>query len=124
MATQPETWVGRFAPPNNECVSLVKAAAGAPQTARWKKGAAVRGNLMVAKGTAIATFDGTGRYANNPRGNHAAIYVRQDGTGIWVYDQWAERPKRKAKAVSERFIGFRGGQGSASDDGDAYSVIE
>jgi hypothetical protein len=126
IAVHPETWLGKFAPPNNECVSLVKAAAGAPQTALWRKGAPVRGNLTLARGTAIATFNDVGRYASNPRGNHAAIYIRQDGTSIWVYDQWAERPERnrKAKPVSERQISFKGGRGSVCDDGDAYSVIQ
>lgn len=35
-----------------------------------------------------------------------------------VWDQWKGQP------VHQRSIRFRGGQGSASNDGDAYSVIE
>ena len=70
------------------------------------------------KGTAIATFV-NGKYPNQPTGNHAAIYVSQDGGGLWVYDQWAAQGM-----VKKRYIRFKGGVGSASNDGDAFSVIE
>jgi hypothetical protein len=49
--------------------------------------------------------------------SHAAIYLSQDETGIWVYDQWFNQP------VHKRLIRFRGGQGTANNDGDAYSVV-
>lgn len=38
-------------------------------------------------GTAIATFDPSGKYGNHTDGrSHAAIYLGQDATGIQVLD--------------------------------------
>jgi hypothetical protein len=45
-----------------------------------------KGNADIRTGTAIATFDGMGRYPNHAHGNHAAIYISQDSVGIWVWD--------------------------------------
>lgn len=71
----------------------------------------------VAVGTIIATFiDGV--YPNNASGNHAAVYVSQDAHGLTVWDQWTGQP------VHKRVIHFRGGQGSMSNDGDAFWVVE
>jgi hypothetical protein len=102
------------------CVDFVKAAAGVPQTAAWQKGPEVHGNLHIAPGTAIATFEADGTYTSRT-GNHAAIYLYQDDRGIWVYDQWRGRP------VGLRLIRFEGGTGSASgsksNDGRRFAVI-
>ena len=100
------------------CVDFVKAAAGAPQTAAWRKGPQVRGNPNIPWGTAIATFEADGTYTN-ASGNHAAIYLYQDERGIWVYDQWQGRP------VHKRLIRFEGGsaRGSKSNDGKRFAVI-
>jgi hypothetical protein len=113
----PESYVGGVVG-TGQCVAYVQECARAPQTALWKKGAAVRGNAAIASGTAIATFNGEGKYANRAHGNHAAIYLSQDAAGIWVYDQWTGQP------VHKRQLRFKGGAGSASNDGDAFSVIE
>jgi hypothetical protein len=103
------------------CVDFVKAAAGAPRTAAWHKGPAVRGNPHIAQGTAIATFESDGSYTNES-GNHAAIYLYQDERGIWVYDQWQGQP------VHKRLIRFESGSGgkhdSKSNDGKRFAVIE
>ncbi len=75
---------------------------------------------MLPKGTAIATFDSHGKYANSLDGtSHAAIYVSQDGTGITVWDQWSGQP------VHQRVIRFRGGAPGVKpvNDGDAFYVI-
>ena len=61
--------------------------------------------MTLRKGTAIATFDKDGKYANKVTGNHAAIYLIQDNNGLWVYDQWVSQG-----AVKKRYIGFRGGK--------------
>jgi hypothetical protein len=79
----------------------------------------VKGDLTIQKGTAIATFDATGKYPNKSTGNHAAIYISQDVVGILVYDQWVAQG-----AVKERRIRFKNGVGSPSNDGDAFSVID
>lgn len=118
LCTDPDSYTGKKVG-NGECVTFVQQAAGAPVTATWKQGAAVRGNLSLAKGTAIATFDTNGKYANLKTGNHAAIYVSQDTLGLFVYDQWRSQGK-----VLKRHIRFNGGKGSASNDGDAFSVID
>jgi hypothetical protein len=106
---------------SGECVALVQEWAGAPSTGLWRQGDRVKGNHNIAKGTAIATFI-DGAYPSNSSGNHAAIYLGQDGHGIRVIDQWTNA--RGPHKPQERTIRFKGGQGSLSDDGDAYSVIE
>ena len=108
-----------------QCVALVQAVAGAPRTSDWRQGIPVRGELLLAKGTAIATFE-DGVYKSRPHGNHAALYLRQDQGGIWVMDQWANSTKLE---VSRHCLQFKGvaKDGSwidASSNGDAFSVIE
>jgi hypothetical protein len=120
LAARPEAFEGRVVG-EGHCVDLVKAAAGLPQTAAWRKGAEVYGNSHIARGTAIATFEADGTYTNES-GNHAAIYLYQDDRGIWVYDQWLGQP------VHKRLIRFEGGggsgKGSKSNDGKRFAVIE
>jgi hypothetical protein len=118
VCSTPEVYDGKKIG-SGECVAFVQTAALAPNTSTWKKGVAVKGNMNLIKGTAIATFDSNGKYANLKTGNHAAIYVSQDSIGIWVYDQW-----RTQGAVRKRQIRFKGGVGRPSNDGDAFSVIE
>jgi len=103
---------------NGQCVIFVQTCTNAPSTSLWKKGEKVRDKTLD-KGTAVATFDENGKYPNKPHGNHAAIYLSQNAIGILVYDQWVAQG-----AVKERRIRFKGGKGSASNDGDAFSVIE
>lgn len=97
-----------------ECVSYVKqACTGVPVTKLWVKGIKVKGATTLNEGTAIATFDSNGKYQG-----HAAIYVRQDTSGLVVWDQWVGHP------VSVRRIRFRNGEGSKVNDGDQYYVID
>lgn len=110
-----EKWVG-----SHECVALVQHNANAPTTLHWKEGAKVRGASNLSAGVAIATFS-KGRYGNRRHGNHAAFYISQDGKGIWVVEQFRNI---KDGQIAKRYIPFRNGVGSASNDGDAYSVIE
>lgn len=115
FAQHPESYVGQVVG-NGQCVAYVRAAAGAPPTAQWTQGDKVRDSGIVS-GTAIATFQ-DGHYQNHTNGDsHAAIYIEQDGNGLWVYDQWTGQP------VHKRLIRFRGGAGTANNDGDAFSVI-
>lgn len=110
---------------SHQCVALIQIYAGAPVTSAWRPGLSVVGNRTLKKGTAIATFV-NGRYPNRSHGNHAAFFVRAAGNGIWIIDQWVNKDK---KTISQRFISSRGKnkQGAfirASDNADAYSVIE
>lgn len=120
VCSNPDAWNGKPLIGSGQCVELVKAAAKAPATSFWKEGIKVKGATTIARGTAIATFV-NGVYQSKTTGNHAALYLEQDVNGIWVYDQWASKPD---KMVSKRLLRFKAGQGSASNDGDAYSVIE
>jgi hypothetical protein len=102
-----------------QCVALVQKVARAPLTGSWKRGKKVKGELLLPEGTAIATFNASGKYANKMDGSsHAAIYVSQTAVGIDVYDQWLGQPTHK------RTIRFRNGSGTAVNDGDQFYVIE
>jgi hypothetical protein len=81
----------------HQCVALIQAYTRAPRTADWRQGIAVRGDLSLAKGTAIATFE-DGVYKSRRHGNHAAFYLRQDQGGIWVMDQWVNVRKLKVSS--------------------------
>jgi hypothetical protein len=108
-----------------QCVALVRFYANAPATFAWKEGARVMGNMYIKPGTAIATFV-NGRYQNNSTGNHAAFYLRPGAGGIYVVDQWKNKPDGK---VSTRFIPALGKDKHGkfirpSNNADAYSIIE
>lgn len=119
---KPELLVGKAAAGSGQCVALVQEYAGAPRGAKdnWKQGVKVKGSTSIVVGTAIATFK-DGKYQSNATGNHAALYLSQDETGIWVVDQNIKDYKGK---IGKRKIRFKNGVGSPSNDGDAYSVIE
>jgi hypothetical protein len=104
----------------------VQQASRAPQTLQWKRGKKVKGDFTIRKGTAIATFSADGKYTNSVDGtSHAAIYLRQDATAIYVYDQWINKDKSK-QPVHQRAIRFQGGKTGRDsvNDGDNYYVVE
>lgn len=108
---------------SKQCVALIKAYGKAPQTSLWRQGAAVRGNLQIKTGTAIATFV-NGVYPNNGTGNHAAFYVSQSAAGIIVVDQ-----RSRSRTIRKRLLQFQGKDKSSnfidpSNNGDAFSIIE
>lgn len=79
--------------------------------------------MLLTKGTAIATFV-NGKYPNKPTGNHAALYVSQDASGITVVDQWTGSGK-----IRKRVLVFKGKDKNSnfvdpSGNGDAFSVVE
>jgi hypothetical protein len=116
IADAPEKYLGKVVG-DGQCVAYVKAAAGTPAASSWSEGQKVR-SASVSSGAAIATFQ-AGKYLNATDGrSHAAIYISQDTDGLWVYDQWIGQP------VHKRLIRFRGGTGTANNDGDAFSVIQ
>ena len=105
-----------------QCVSLIREYTDAPPTITWKEGLAVKGNFLLEKGTAIATFVNS-KYPNHSSGNHAAFYVSQDAAGIWVVDQWFT-----SKTIQKRRLTFKGKNKDGdfitpSNNGDAFSVI-
>jgi hypothetical protein len=98
-------------------VTLVREWTKAPPASIWRQGRRVRGNLMIRKGTAIATFQ-DGFYPNWPHGNHAAIFLYETANGIRVVDQSTLAPPH------ERTIYFNGDRRDRSNDADAYYIVE
>jgi phage-related protein len=89
-----------------QCVSLVKRLCSnmvGTTTAMWIKGDPVKG-AKLAPGTVIATFLAPG----NKYKGHAAIYIRQDNEGIWVWDQYHDKSSKSGmKRVGVSHIRFR-----------------
>jgi len=105
-----------------ECVEFTRQAAGAPQTITWTKGIKVSDARLgeIARGTAIATFDSSGRYPTDALGRHAAIYLEHNQQRILVLDQWNDQGE-----VKQRPIWFNRPKGTKrSNDADTYYVIE
>lgn len=103
---------------DGHCVAFVRHAAEAPHTSQWRGGAKVRGHPAAPRGVAIATFDADGRYGNHLDGrSHAAILIAVMSDGLSVWDQWRGHP------VAQRVIRFKGGIGSAVNDGDRFCII-
>lgn len=111
---------------SKQCVALIQHYTTAPVTGSWTSGVVVFGDATIAKGTAIATFV-DGKYESHSTGNHAAFYISQTESGIWVMDQWfsdKSKPKiskrllrRKGKLTDGKFA-------DPSNNADAYTVIE
>lgn len=111
---------------SHHCVALVQEYANAPATSFWKEGKAVKGNLLIAKGTAIATFV-DGKYKSAKHGNHAAFFISKDAGGMWIMDQWKGDPHKPK--VSKRYIINKGQRkdgtyNDPSNNADAFSIIE
>lgn len=115
IALEPESYSGQIVG-TGKCVDFVREASGAPTTSDWVEGQKARGSQLK-PGTVIATFQ-DGRYPNNSTGNHAAVFVSQNSDGLIVWDQW------RGQSVHKRLIRFKGGEGSPSNDGDAFYVVE
>jgi len=108
---------------SGSCVLLVQRHVNVGHTSTWREGERVRGNHTIRKGTAIATFV-NGRYPNLPTGNHAAFYIRQDASGIWIMDQYTGKPRVSRRHIE--FLGQHAGGGfiNPSNNADAFSVIK
>jgi len=106
-----------------QCVALIKEYTKASATSTWKEGKAVKGDLALKKGTAIATFVG-GKYPNQGSGNHAAFYLSQDAGGVWVIDQWSSSGTIQKRCLSFKGKDKTGKYNNPSNNGDAFSVIE
>ncbi|WP_147375809.1 BPSL0067 family protein [Noviherbaspirillum cavernae] len=108
---------------SHQCVALVQECAKAPHTSLWKEGERVKGSLVLAPGTAIATFV-KGRYPNQAHGNHAAIYVRQDSAAIYVLDQWKGKSRITIRPLYFKGKDKNGNYIDPSNNADAFSVID
>ena len=106
---------------NAECAVFVQQATGAPVTSQWARGIQVKtaSSTEIPRGTAIATFDSGGHYPTDTSGKHAAIYLSHDKDQILVLDQWKSQAE-----VKQRSIWFNRPEGSRSNNGDMFYVIE
>ena len=96
----------------SECAAGVKYFCSPVMAAStWKKGIKVLGNCnSIAKYTAIATFNSSGKYQG-----HAAVFVGCNGSRIQAYDQW------NGKTWSLREIWNTAG--SVSNNPDQFYVV-
>ena len=118
VAANPERFLGQSIP-DGQCVAFVHAACDAPATSGWRKGAPVKGNAAVDRGTMIATFDPDGRYGNHTDGrSHAAVYLEQNGDGLVVLDQWKDPAMQPVHKRTIRFGGHL-----PVNDGDQFFVV-
>jgi len=100
--------------------AFVQDAAKLPDPSKWGKGTKV-GGAVIRAGTPIATFKADGTHAPGT-GSHSALYITQNAKGVWVYDQY-KTATGEQRPVDTRFIRFKNGKGSPSNDASAYSVI-
>lgn len=128
VATDPLQWTKRPSVGNGQCVALVQMATHMPNTAHWRAGVLVQGNLGLPAGTIIALFDPNGHYGNHEDGrSHAAIYMGQDSRGIHVIDQWIERRDGTVIRIQnphERTIEFQKKGRLPVDRGEDYRVVQ
>jgi hypothetical protein len=107
---------------HTECVEFVRQATGAPPTSRWIRGRKVssyNSKDPLARGSAIATFDNNGKYPNDSKGKHAAVYLSHDNQGIKVLDQWNNQGE-----VKQRLILFNRPENTKrSNNGDVFYGI-
>lgn len=104
---------------SGQCVALVQSASpSVGSTHTWTCGEAVQGNTNLRPGTAIATFEASGHYANATDGNsHAAIYLGQNERGVQVLDQWSGNP------AAVRTIPWVNSGNTAANTGSAFHVV-
>jgi hypothetical protein len=104
---------------NGQCVRYLQIAARVPHTSTWHRGECVRDAEDIEHGTAIATFSAHGKYTNSTNGaSHAAFFLAHQDDGLLVSDQWKGQP------VHNRVVRYKGGVGTANNDGDRYFIIE
>jgi len=75
-----------------QCVALAQATSDVGYTSTWSPGTQVEGDTDIAVGTVITTSGSDGTYTNTYGQSHAAIYLGQDSSGIFVEDQWLGQP--------------------------------
>lgn len=126
-SSRPELFVG-ISVGTGQCVALLEQVARTPNTHHWHRSKRVRGNLDIAPGTAIATFDPGGSHGNHvDGGSRAAIYLGQDAHGIQVIDQWVDHPKHQEPRphhAAVRTLPFDAIHRPSADNRDEFYVID
>ncbi len=109
---------------NGQCAVFVQHVTGAPNVHQWRKGMKVLGNgHLIPQGTAIATFDSHGHYPNMSHGNHAALFVSENGHSITVIDQYHGKHSHTPGISRYSHMGT-GNDHNMTGDPNFYYVIE
>lgn len=117
---------------NGDCVELVQRFTDVGWTGSWHPWIKVLDAGYIRIGTVIATFNKYGRYANNPRGNHAAFFLGMGPldlkTGrpkyIMVMDQWKDKRMIGAREILPRAtLKEDGGIYDDSDNAETFWVV-
>jgi hypothetical protein len=110
---------------NGQCAVFVEMVTNAPRVHSWRKGLKVLGNgSMIQPGTVIATFNSSGIYPNMPHGNHAALFVSENGHAITVIDQWHGKTTSHAPGPSTYWHIGTGNDHNMTRDPSFYYVVE
>jgi hypothetical protein len=110
---------------NGQCAVFVEMVTHAPKVHFWQKGLKVLGNGgLIQPGTVIATFNSHGIYPNMPHGNHAALFVSENGHSITVVDQWHGKSTGHAPGISHYTHFGTGDDNHMTADPDFYFVVE
>lgn len=105
--------------PNGQCVDLTKKLSGMGDVSakhQWYPGEKVSDAKDIKPGTAIATFDGKGRFPSES-GWNSGIYLGRGANGsIWILDQWpGHSPEPRTVYLNDK--------AEPSNNSAAYSVI-
>jgi hypothetical protein len=109
---------------DGNCVALVQQFTKVGHTSSWRPAENVMEATHIPLGTVIATFDGQGKYPNNKKGNHAALFLgfgptsQKTGkpTFIRVMDQWKTKKEIRSRGIYPR--GKSRAEGNIFDDSD------
>lgn len=117
---------------DGNCVALVQQLTDVGWTGSWRPMVRVLDAGYIRVGAVIATFDKYGRYANRPRGNHAALFLGMGPldmkTGrpsyILVMDQWKTKAAVGARKILPREkLKADGGIYEDSDNAETFWVV-
>lgn len=107
---------------SEECARFVQAVTNAPIVHDWVRGQKVLGNgASIPAGTVIATFNHSGKYPNMNHGNHAALFLSENGHTITVVDQYKGSGGVK---VSHYVKQGQGDEHHMTGDPEYYYVVE
>jgi hypothetical protein len=110
---------------NGQCAVFVEMVTNAPKVHFWTRGIPVLNNgHLIQPGTVIATFNSEKVYPNMPHGNHAALFVSENGHSITVIDQWHGKSHSHAPGISRYTHIGTGNDHNMTGDPSYYYVVE
>jgi hypothetical protein len=117
---------------NGDCVELVQHFTDVGWTGSWHPWIKVLDAGYIRIGTVIATFNKYSRYANNPRGNHAAFFMGMGPLDLktgrpryfLVMDQWKNKTMIGQREILPRDkLKEDGGLYDDSDNAETFWVV-